>query len=263
MFLLLHNASKNWNWSKFVLIPNKWWDAQSFFLGDSNKRIRRPLSFLKLTRDLIQRSRNVPSLVVRAQILNHQAVHRQQIDVGITVDVLIHFHCIFHSDRTKRRINFCTKFKFLRRRTTFQGRPIQHSVTRRLCPNSGNDPNTRFAYFGVRHTWLLCLVMVAMVVKLQGVRPPAVGKNVTVRNESLNQTTVDFSFCLHSNSDSSFDSISNWFSPISWNAQDFSRLPCEQYGGSYWEAWKRIEMATSHVTPLSSACLLRDHQGQQ
>ena len=166
---------------------------------------------------------NVPSLVVPAQILNHQPVQREQIDVGITVDVLIHFHCIFGGDRTKRRINFCTKYKFLHRRRTFQGRPIQHSVTRRLCPRSGNDSCTclpiqcsiRSKFGTLLILWLPCFVMVAMVMKLQGVLPPAVGKNVTVRNESLNQTTEAFSFYLQSNGDSSFDFTSFW--PISRN----------------------------------------------
>ena len=56
---------------------------------------------------------NVTSLAV-TQILNHQPLQREQIDVGITVDVLIHFHCIFGTDRKKSRINFCTAGELLR-----------------------------------------------------------------------------------------------------------------------------------------------------
>ena len=52
--------------------------------------------------------------ICSTQILNHQPVQRQQIDVGITVDVLIHFHCIFGTDRKKSRINFCTTGELLR-----------------------------------------------------------------------------------------------------------------------------------------------------
>ena len=54
------------------------------------------------------------------------------------------------------------------------------------------------------------VVMVVMVVlvsgdEVSGVSTPAVGKYVTVRNESLNQTTEVFIFCRESNSNSSFD----------------------------------------------------------
>ena len=31
IFSLLHVADRNWNYSKFVLILNKWWDAATFF----------------------------------------------------------------------------------------------------------------------------------------------------------------------------------------------------------------------------------------
>ena len=52
---------------------------------------------------------------------------------------------------------------------------------------------------------------------------------------------------------------------FSWHffhALDFTCAVCDQqFGKTYGEACKRIEMATSHVTPLISAGLLRDHQG--
>ena len=103
----------------------------------------------------------------------------------------------------------------------------------------------------VRKTFVMPLVM---TMKLQaGVLPPAVGKNVTVRNESLNQTTAAFNLCLQSNRDSSFDSVSGRYHLKSVNPSGFLQTPsCERtiWRPTYWEARKRIEMATGHVTPL-------------
>ena len=144
-------------------------------------------------------------------------MQREQIDVGITVDVLIHFHCIFGGDRTKRRINFCTAGELFRVVLFSIQSPedfvlIQEMILAHVCQfNVQGRPK----FGALLILWLPCFVMVAMVMKLQGVLPPAVGKNVTVRNESLNQTTEAFSFYLQSNSDSSFDFTSFW--PISRN----------------------------------------------
>ena len=108
-------------------------------------------------------------------------------------------------------------------------------------------------------------VMVILVMKLHGVLPPAVGKNVTVRmNLSIKQLKLS-SFVL---SQTAIHALIGkfyqlFFSQI-FSCSEFlstSSAACEQFGLTYREACKRIEMATSHVTPLSSACLLRDHQG--
>ena len=200
-------------------------------------------------------------------------MQREQIDVGITVDVLIHFHCIFGGDRTKRRINFCTKYKFLHRRRTFQGRPIQHSVTRRLCPRSGNDSCTCLPIQCSREAQVWDSPYPLITLFCNGGN----GDEVTGGSTPCCWEKRDCQKWISQSNNRGFQLLSSvkqrfklWFhqflADISkcqfFHAQDFSRPACEQYGPTYWEAWKRIEMATSHVTPLSSACLLREHQGQ-
>ena len=197
-------------------------------------------------------------------------MQRQQIDVGITVDVLIHFHCIFGTDRKKSRINFCTTGELLRVilfsiQSPEDFVPIREIITItffQACLLSCQACTLWVRNFQHLITFLWWLFWWW---SYMGFYPLLLGKTwLSEMNLSIKQLKLS-SFVLSQTAIHAligkFDQL--FFSPI-FSCSEFlstSSAACEQFGLTYREACKRIEMATSHVTPLSSACLLRDHQG--